>query len=204
MPNHVYKTVELTGSSKAGIEDAIANAIARAAKTVRNLRWFQVIETRGHIENGKIAHWQVTVKAGFTLEMIQGGGMRMQGGRAVRGGRRGLVVSVSARWDEARSASTRSSPWRRGRETPAGAAYDAAFGRSMQAQLGMAMAKCFTRTPEPDIRKFDMLVELDPAGKVTEVLVRPETNVALCFKPRIGEARSGAALPAYWVHVEMK
>ncbi len=68
MPNHVYKSVELTGSSKTGIEDAITNAIARAAKTVRNLRWFQVIETRGHIENGKIAHWQVTVKAGFTLE----------------------------------------------------------------------------------------------------------------------------------------
>jgi len=68
MPNHVYKSVELTGSSKTGIEDAITNAIARAAKTVRNLRWFHVIETRGHIENGKIAHWQVTVKAGFTLE----------------------------------------------------------------------------------------------------------------------------------------
>jgi flavin-binding protein dodecin len=68
MPNHVYKSVELTGSSKTGIEDAIRNAVARAAKTIRNLRWFEVIETRGHIENGKIAHWQVTVKAGFTLE----------------------------------------------------------------------------------------------------------------------------------------
>lgn len=68
MSNHVYKSIELTGSSTAGVEDAIRKAIARAATTVRNLRWFEVIETRGHIEDGQIAHWQVTVKAGFTLE----------------------------------------------------------------------------------------------------------------------------------------
>jgi hypothetical protein len=68
MSNHVYKSIELTGSSTAGVEDAIHNAIARAATTVRNLRWFEVIETRGHIEDGRIAYWQVTVKAGFTLE----------------------------------------------------------------------------------------------------------------------------------------
>lgn len=68
MPDHVYKTIELTGSSQAGIEDAIRNAISRAAATVRQLRWFQVTETRGHIEGDQIAHWQVTVKIGFTLE----------------------------------------------------------------------------------------------------------------------------------------
>lgn len=66
--NHVYKLIELTGSSPNGIEDAVNNAINRASKTVRNMRWFEVTETRGHIENGKIGHWQVTVKVGFTLE----------------------------------------------------------------------------------------------------------------------------------------
>ena len=68
LSNHVYKTVELVGSSPNGSDDAVRNAIARAGTTVRNLRWFQVIETRGHIENEKIAHWQVTIKVGFTLE----------------------------------------------------------------------------------------------------------------------------------------
>ena len=68
MESHVYKTVELVGSSEDGIEDAIDNAIQRASTTLRHLRWFQVIETRGHIEDGKIAHWQVTLKVGFTLE----------------------------------------------------------------------------------------------------------------------------------------
>jgi flavin-binding protein dodecin len=68
MSNHVYKTVELVGSSPNGSDDAIRNALARAASTVRNLRWFEVIETRGHIENDTIAHWQVTIKVGFTLE----------------------------------------------------------------------------------------------------------------------------------------
>jgi dodecin len=68
MSDHVYKTVEITGSSKSGIEDAVQRAVERASKTIRHMRWFEVIETRGHIENGKIAHWQVTVKIGFTLE----------------------------------------------------------------------------------------------------------------------------------------
>ena len=68
MSDHVYKTVELTGSSATGVEDAIRNAIARAAKTVRNMRWFEVTDTRGHIEGGHVAHWQVTVKVGFTLD----------------------------------------------------------------------------------------------------------------------------------------
>ncbi|MBD8528268.1 dodecin [Pseudomarimonas arenosa] len=67
MSNHVYKLIELTGSSPSGIEAAVENALAKAAKTVQDMRWFEVIETRGHIENGKIAHWQVTVKVGFTL-----------------------------------------------------------------------------------------------------------------------------------------
>ena len=68
MSNHVYKTVELTGSSPKGLEDAIANAIGKASKTVHNLRWFQVVDTRGEIEGGKVAHWQVTMKVGFTLD----------------------------------------------------------------------------------------------------------------------------------------
>ena len=66
--NHVYKTIELTGSSQRGIEDAIANAVGKAAKTVHNLRWFQVTDTRGEIEGGKVANWQVTMKVGFTLD----------------------------------------------------------------------------------------------------------------------------------------
>jgi dodecin len=68
MANHVYKTIELTGSSPKGLEDAIANAVKKASKTVHNLRWFQVTETRGEIEKGKVAHWQVTMKVGFTLD----------------------------------------------------------------------------------------------------------------------------------------
>ena len=68
MSDHVYKTIELTGSSKTGMEDAVNKAIAKAAKSVRNMQWFQVIETRGHIAKGKVAHWQVTLKVGFTLE----------------------------------------------------------------------------------------------------------------------------------------
>ena len=68
MPNHTYKFVELVGSSDKSIEDAITSAITRASKTLRNLRWFEVVETRGHIENGKVAHYQVTLKVGFTME----------------------------------------------------------------------------------------------------------------------------------------
>jgi hypothetical protein len=68
MVDHVYKTVEITGSSTVGVDDAVRKAIARASKTLHQLRWFQVTETRGHIENGEVAHWQVTVKVGFSLE----------------------------------------------------------------------------------------------------------------------------------------
>ena len=69
MPDHhVYKTVELVGSSTKSVEDAIRRAVARASETVRNLRWFEVTETRGHIEGGEVAHWQVTLKIGFTLD----------------------------------------------------------------------------------------------------------------------------------------
>jgi dodecin len=68
MPDHTYKAIEIIGSSTAGAEDAIRNAIAKASETVRNLRWFEVIETRGNIEGGRVAHWQVTLKIGFTLE----------------------------------------------------------------------------------------------------------------------------------------
>ncbi|HEY7478908.1 MAG TPA: dodecin [Gemmatimonadales bacterium] len=68
MSQHVYKTIELVGSSSTGIEDAVQGAIAKASETVRNLRWFELTETRGHIEGGKVAHWQVTLKIGFTLE----------------------------------------------------------------------------------------------------------------------------------------
>jgi dodecin len=68
MSDHVYKTIELIGSSTKGFDDAVTTAIARASSTVRNLRWFQVVETRGHIEEGRIAHWQVTLKIGFTLD----------------------------------------------------------------------------------------------------------------------------------------
>src|SRR5438105_13314706 len=68
MSDHVYKKIEVVGSSQNGFEDAITNALARAEKTVRNMRWFEVTETRGYIENGKVGHWQVTLKIGFTLE----------------------------------------------------------------------------------------------------------------------------------------
>jgi dodecin len=68
MKNHIYKILELVGSSETSIEDAIAGAIAQAGKTVRNMDWFEVIQTRGHIENGKVGHYQVTLKIGFNLE----------------------------------------------------------------------------------------------------------------------------------------
>lgn len=68
MSDHVYKSLELTGSSSIGIEDAVNKAIAKASETVRNIQWFNVVETRGHVVAGKVAHWQVTVKVGFTLE----------------------------------------------------------------------------------------------------------------------------------------
>jgi flavin-binding protein dodecin len=68
MSNHIYKKVELVGTSTTGVEDAVKNALDRAGKTVRNMRWFELVETRGNIEDGKIAHWQVTLKIGFALD----------------------------------------------------------------------------------------------------------------------------------------
>jgi flavin-binding protein dodecin len=68
MSDHIYKKLELVGSSPKGFQAAVENALTRASKTVRNMRWFEVTETRGHIEDGKIDHWQVTLKVGFTLD----------------------------------------------------------------------------------------------------------------------------------------
>jgi flavin-binding protein dodecin len=68
MSNHVYKMVEYAGSSPKSIDDAIRNAVAKASKESPKLRWFQLVETRGQIENGEVAHWQVVVKIGATLE----------------------------------------------------------------------------------------------------------------------------------------
>ncbi len=68
MSDHIYKKIELVGSSPIGIEQAVENAVARASKTIRNMRWVEVIETRAHLADGKIDHWQVTVKVGFTLD----------------------------------------------------------------------------------------------------------------------------------------
>ncbi|WP_211827846.1 dodecin [Kistimonas asteriae] len=68
MSAHVYKKVEIVGSSESGTDDAIRNAIARAAQTLKHMDWFEVVETRGHIQNGKVAHYQVTLKVGFRLE----------------------------------------------------------------------------------------------------------------------------------------
>lgn len=68
MTDNVYKQVELTGSSQVSMEDAISKAIAKANETIRNLRWFKVVETSGHIDNGAVQHWQVTIKVGFTME----------------------------------------------------------------------------------------------------------------------------------------
>jgi flavin-binding protein dodecin len=68
MPDHIYKTIELTGSSTKGLEEAIGNAVAKASESLHNLRWFQVLDTRGDIANGRVSHWQVTMKVGFTLD----------------------------------------------------------------------------------------------------------------------------------------
>jgi hypothetical protein len=68
MPDHVYKKIEIVGSSPNGVEEAVHNALARAKKTVRNMRWFEVTETRGWIEDGQVRDWQVTLKLGFTLD----------------------------------------------------------------------------------------------------------------------------------------
>jgi len=68
MSDHVYKHIELTGSSKNSIQDAIETALVRAAESLRGMHWFEVMDTRGYIESGKVAYWQVTIKVGFTIE----------------------------------------------------------------------------------------------------------------------------------------
>jgi flavin-binding protein dodecin len=68
MPEHVYEVIEVVGSSKTNIEDAVQNALTRASKTLESIRWFQVVETRGYVENGKVAYWQVNLKIGSTLK----------------------------------------------------------------------------------------------------------------------------------------
>ncbi|MCM8856121.1 MAG: dodecin family protein [Candidatus Thiodiazotropha sp. (ex Lucinoma kastoroae)] len=67
MSDHVYKKIQLVGSSSTSTDDAIRNAIARASETINNMNWFEVVETRGHIENGQVSHWQVTIEIGFRL-----------------------------------------------------------------------------------------------------------------------------------------
>lgn len=68
MSNHTYKMIELVGSSSVSSDDAIRNAIAKAAKTIRNMNWFEVVEIRGHIVDGQVAHFQVMLKVGFRVE----------------------------------------------------------------------------------------------------------------------------------------
>ena len=68
VPDHVYRIIEVAGSSEEGIEAAIENAIGRASRTLRQIGWFEIVQTRGHVENGKVAHYQVVLKVGFTLE----------------------------------------------------------------------------------------------------------------------------------------
>ena len=68
MTDHVYRVIEVVGSSETSIEDAIKSAVAKASNTIRHLRWFQVVETRGQIENGEVHYFQVTMKIGFSLE----------------------------------------------------------------------------------------------------------------------------------------
>lgn len=68
MPDHTYKIIDLVGSSTIGTDDAIKNAIAKASLTVKHMNWFNVVETRGHIVDGKVAHYQVTIKVGFKIE----------------------------------------------------------------------------------------------------------------------------------------
>ena len=68
MPGHSYKHIEVTGSSTKGSDDAIATAVAKAAKTLHNLHWFEVVDTRGYIDGDAVKHWQVTIKIGFRLD----------------------------------------------------------------------------------------------------------------------------------------
>ena len=67
MDDHIYRVIQIVGSSDRSADDAIQRAVARASQTLRNLRWFEVVETRGHIEDGKVSHYQVTLKIGFTI-----------------------------------------------------------------------------------------------------------------------------------------
>jgi dodecin len=71
---HVYKVIDIVGSSETSIEDAIAVAVERASQTLKNLRWFEVVQTRGHIEEGRVQHYQVMLKVGFTLDDTTGAG----------------------------------------------------------------------------------------------------------------------------------
>jgi dodecin len=73
MGNHVYKMVEIVGSSTTGTDDAIRNAVATASASLRHLDWFEVVQTRGHLVDGKVAHYQVTLKVAFRLEAKSGG-----------------------------------------------------------------------------------------------------------------------------------
>lgn len=68
MSAHIYKKIEIVGSSETSIEEAVKNAVAKAAESVRNIRWVEIVETRCHVEDQKVAYWQVTVKIGFTLD----------------------------------------------------------------------------------------------------------------------------------------
>ncbi len=68
MNAHIYKSIELTGSSSKGTDDAIRNAVAKAAESIKNMHWFEVVETRGYIDNYQVAHWQVTIKIGFRVD----------------------------------------------------------------------------------------------------------------------------------------
>jgi flavin-binding protein dodecin len=68
MANHVYKSIEVTGSSPTNVDDAIRTAVAKAAESLRNIEWFEVVSVRGHVADGAVAHYQVTLKVGFRLE----------------------------------------------------------------------------------------------------------------------------------------
>jgi len=68
MDDHIYRVIEIVGTSEKSIDDAVRQAIARASSTLRNLRWFEVVRTSGHVDNGKVGHFQVTLKVGFTME----------------------------------------------------------------------------------------------------------------------------------------
>jgi len=68
MKEHIYKNIEITGSSEAGTDEAIRNAISKASETIKNMDWFEIVEVRGQIDNGAVHYWQVTIKIGFRLE----------------------------------------------------------------------------------------------------------------------------------------